>query len=73
MKDKKKQAKFIDAKRRGFMQGAAVAGAGVATGVATSTANAADIDLVKPDADGNKLDRYEENDYVRAYYKNARF
>lgn len=70
MKDKKDK-KFINAKRRGFMQGAAVAGAATVTGVATTTAQAAELDdvVVKPESG----DRYKDSDYVRAYYRSARF
>ena len=70
MKDKKDK-KFINAKRRGFMQGAAVAGAATVTGVATTAAQAAELDdvVVKPESG----DRYKDSDYVRAYYRSARF
>ena len=70
MKDNK-DTKFIDAKRRGFMQGAAVAGAATVTGAAATTAQAADLSdaVVKPESG----DRYKDSDYVRAYYRNARF
>jgi len=67
----KKPSKFIDAKRRGFMQGAAVAGVATAAGAASSTAQAdsqPEIEL-KP----KSTDRYAETDYVKAYYRNARF
>lgn len=66
-----KKPKFIDAKRRGFMQGATVAGAAAAAGVASSAADAVEIE---PVLETNKpKDRYQESDYVRAYYRNARF
>jgi len=63
--------KFIDAKRRGFMQGATVAGAATVAGVASTAADAVEIEdvLETPKLD----DRYKETDYVRAYYRNARF
>lgn len=70
MTDKKKP-KFIDAKRRGFMQGATVASAAAVAGVASTAANAIEIE---PVAETKKNgDRYQESDYVRAYYRNARF
>lgn len=67
----KKKAKFIDVKRRGFMQGATVAGVATATG-ATSTAvhsNELEEGVLKPKG----KDRYQDTDYQRAYYRNARF
>jgi len=45
MKETKKK-KFIDANRRGFMQGAAATGAVAATGVASTTAQANELDEV---------------------------
>ena len=70
MKDNKDK-KFINAKRRGFMQGAAVAGAATVTGAATTTAQATELTdaVVKPESG----DRYKDSDYVRTYYRNARF
>jgi len=70
MKETKKP-KFIDAKRRGFMQGAAAAGAATAAGAASTSAQALEIETVieKPESG----DRYQETDYSRAYYRNARF
>lgn len=66
-----KDKKFIDAKRRGFMQGAAVAGAATVTGAVTSTAQATELTdvVVKPESGG----RYKDSEYTRTYYKNARF
>jgi len=63
--------KFIDAKRRGFMQGTAVAGTATVAGVASTAADAVELDdVITTPKTG---DRYEETDYVRAYYRNARF
>ena len=70
MKDTK-SPKFIDAKRRGFMQGASVAGVAAATGVVSSTASATDVAPLPETGKDNV--RYKESDYVRAYYRNARF
>jgi len=66
-----KDKKFIDAKRRGFMQGAAVAGAATVTGVAATTAQATELTdaIVKPESG----DRYKDSEYARTYYRNARF
>jgi len=70
MKETKKP-KFIDAKRRGFMQGAAVATAATAAGVASTTAQAVELEeAIETPTSG---DRYKETDYTRAYYRNARF
>lgn len=63
---------FINANRRGFLQGAAVASGAAATGVATTVASsevAVDTPIdVKADAKG-----YELTDHIRKYYKRARF
>lgn len=67
----KKTPKFIDAKRRGFMQGATVASAAAVAGVASTAADAIEIEPVA--AKKISGDRYQESDYVRAYYRNARF
>jgi len=67
----KKPTKFIDAKRRGFMQGAAVAGAATAAGAASTSAQA--DHLPELEVEPKTKDRYTETDYVKAYYRNARF
>lgn len=71
----KKPTKFIDAKRRGFMQGAAVAGvtAGVATAAGAASTSAQADNLPEIDVTPKSTDRYAKNDYVKAYYRNARF
>lgn len=61
---------FINANRRGFLQGAAVASGVAATGVASAVEN---IDVAAQTTEvikGNK--GYELNDYRRQYYKRAR-
>ncbi len=62
---------FINANRRGFMQGAAVASGVAATGVASAIESTdAALDEKIDVASGNK--GYELNDYVRRYYKRLR-
>jgi len=68
--DKQTQPAFINANRRGFLQGAAVAGGAVATGVATA-ADAVELPSEGPAALQSGKG-YELNDYVRNYYKRAR-
>ena len=66
----KKEPSFINAKRRGFLQGAAVASGAVATGSAVSA------EVLEPAAEviqpvkGHK--GYEENEYRKRYYARAR-
>ncbi len=68
----KKEPKLINAKRRGFLQGSAVAGTAAVTGAASA-------DLLKPEAvepvkqDTSKHAGYRETDHVRKYYAKARF
>ena len=66
--------KFIDAKRRGFLQGAAVAGGVAATGAAAAAsdviANAGDSSAPETIAKGKG---YELTDHVKKYYAKARF
>ena len=66
----KSKPAFINANRRGFLQGAAVAGGVAATGVAVA-ADSIDSQTDQPAivADGQG---YELNDYVKKYYKRAR-
>ncbi|MFK7860120.1 MAG: twin-arginine translocation signal domain-containing protein [Granulosicoccus sp.] len=62
---------FIDANRRGFLQGAAIASGVAATGVASATdALEAPTDRVEASAQGKG---YELTDHVKKYYKRARF
>lgn len=74
MTDKKKPG-FINAKRRGFLQGAAVASGAVAAGAATAgtvVSDAADaIDVAGDQTSGKK--GYERTEHVSRYYSRARF
>lgn len=67
----KKQPKFINARRRGFLQGAAVAsGAAITGGVSAG-------DLIEKPATVAETDtahkRYELTEHVKKYYAKARF
>ena len=67
--DSDRSTTFIDAKRRGFLQGATLAGAAAATGVGVAAP------LPEPVVDGVEPKRdagYRETDHVRAYYAAAR-
>jgi len=66
-----KPTKFINAKRRGFLQGSVVAGGAVATGAATAASNLTDIpvETVKVKSSAG----YRVTDKVKTYYKKARF
>ncbi|MFK7995489.1 MAG: twin-arginine translocation signal domain-containing protein [Granulosicoccus sp.] len=68
---KTKKPAFINANRRGFLQGAAVAGGVAATGVAAA-ADSVDVpvDQMAKTVEGKG---YELTDHVRKYYKRARF
>lgn len=62
---------FINANRRGFIQGAAVASGVAATGVASAIESVNTTPNENNDVvSGNK--GYELNDYVRSYYKRLR-
>lgn len=66
----KKEPSFINAKRRGFLQGAAVASGAVASGAAVSAEVLEPVvDVVQP-LKGNK--GYEDNEYRQRYYARAR-
>ena len=71
MQDEK--TKFIDAKRRGFLAGVAVAGGAAATGAARAVGD----EVVVPapaEAPATPPSRgYRETDHVRKYYAKARF
>lgn len=72
MTDKKKPA-FINARRRGFLQGASLAGGALAGGVATAQALAgAEDDPVADLPDGSGKKGYERTDHVARYYARAR-
>ena len=67
-----KKPKMIDAKRRGFLQGSAIAGTAAATGVASADLlEAAALDPIKKDT--SKHAGYRVTDRVREYYAKARF
>ena len=68
----KKQPSFINAKRRGFLQGAAVASGAVASGAAVSAGEIAEIapEITQPE---NKNKGYEVTDHIKKYYARARF
>ena len=63
---------FINANRRGFLQGAAVAGGAAATGVATAVAST-DATIEKPEDVTSGSKGYELTDHIKKYYKRARF
>lgn len=66
-----KKTKYIDAKRRGFMQGSVVAGGVVATGaVDAAVSEPAQVD-VPAKTQGHA--GYKLTDKVRRYYERARF
>ncbi len=67
-----KDTKFINAKRRGFLQGSVVAGGAVATGAATKVSAATPEE--KPLAEKTAGHAgYRLTDKVRRYYQRARF
>jgi hypothetical protein len=66
----KKEPNFINAKRRGFLQGAAVAGGAVASGAAVSS-EVLEIE-VAPLQPENGHKGYENNEYRKRYYARAR-
>ena len=71
--DKTETPKFINAKRRGFLQGAAVATGAAAGGVAVAASSIAEDDsqpAIEPVADNKG---YELTDHVKKYYRRARF
>ncbi len=69
-----KKTKYIDAKRRGFIQGSVVAGGAVATGAVEAAVDSGD-DLAEG-VDKSKTAGhagYRLTDKVRRYYQRARF
>ena len=68
-----KTTKFIDAKRRGFLAGAAVAGGAAATGAAQAVGEtlAAEPAADAPAAPASR--GYRVTEHVRKYYDKARF
>jgi len=70
--DKAATPKFINANRRGFLQGAAVAGGVAATGAAAA-ADLIDVEVSTETQTQTKSGGYQETDHVKKYYKRARF
>ncbi len=66
-----KPTKFINAKRRGFLQGSVAAGAAAATGAASAESLVPQEDLTVEGPKGHA--GYQETEKVRRYYKSARF
>lgn len=66
-----KKAKFIDAKRRGFLQGSVVAGGAVATGAAQAVTDTP-IEITEP-VETKTHAGYRLTDKVKRYYEKARF
>lgn len=66
---------FINAKRRGFLQGAVVAGGVTATAVSTSAiATEQTAGIVEPQQKPQTHGKgYELTEHVKKYYKRARF
>lgn len=67
----KKKPKMINAKRRGFLQGSALAGAAAATGAAS--ADVLEVQAEPSKQDTSKHAGYRVTDRVRKYYAKARF
>ena len=61
---------FINANRRGFLQGAAVASGVAATGIAISAEPTTELPVEPTTPIGNK--GYEATEYVKKYYQRAR-
>jgi len=69
-----KKTKYIDAKRRGFMQGSVVAGGAVATGaVNAAISDTGDLNEQVAPAKTAGHAGYRLTDKVRRYYQRARF
>ncbi len=66
-----KKTKYINAKRRGFMQGSVVAGGAVAAGVATAAETVEEAPEEPSKTAGHA--GYRLTDKVRRYYQRARF
>ena len=66
-----KKTKYIDAKRRGFIQGSVVAGGVVATGAVDAVEITAE-EIVQPSKTEGHAG-YKLTDKVRRYYQRARF
>jgi len=62
---------FIDARRRGFLQGAAIAGGTVASGATLAATDGVEpVTANEPEA---LSAGYRETDHVREYYAKARY
>lgn len=66
-----KKTKYINAKRRGFLQGSVVAGGAVATGAADASVTQAEEVLAPSKTQGHAGYRLTEK--VKRYYERARF
>jgi len=66
-----KKTKYIDAKRRGFMQGSVVAGGVVATGAVKAATDEPEVEIAPAKTAGHA--GYRLTDKVRRYYQRARF
>jgi len=66
-----KKTKFINAKRRGFLQGSVVAGGAVATGAAEASVTNPD-EIVAPAKTAGHAG-YKLTDKVKRYYERARY
>lgn len=71
MSELNRKPRFINAGRRGFLQGAAVAGGAAASGVAQS--GDSPVDTAPVASESSKAEGYRLTDHVRKYYKRARF
>jgi hypothetical protein len=65
--------KFINAKRRGFLQGAAVAGAAVAGGAAIGSDALTDAVPAQGSGELKVQKGYTRTEHVQKYYQRARF
>jgi len=71
--EEREKPKFINAKRRGFIQGAAVAGGVAATGAAAAASEVVEATQTPELESVTKGKGYELTDHVRKYYEKARF
>ncbi|MBX2885383.1 MAG: twin-arginine translocation signal domain-containing protein [Granulosicoccus sp.] len=72
MSDASNKPRFIDSKRRGFLQGATVAGGAVAAGGSLANTPGREL-LTEPVPVAKQSKGYELTDHVKKYYKRARF
>ena len=64
---------FINANRRGFLQGAAVASGAAATGMAAAAVASSDATVDSDVEVTTEAKGYQLTDHIRKYYKRARF